>query len=59
MGILTSQLEGSKLGLKGKTPNTRQGAQNTSTIHSQDALAASVLDLDGNQPAKYTDNLPE
>ena len=59
MGILSTQLTGSKLGLKGNTPSSRAGASNTSTIHSQDSLAASKLDLDGTTPLKYSDNLPE
>lgn len=59
MGILTNQLQSSKLGLKGTTPATRSGALPTSTIHSQDALAVSTLDLDGNTPSKYTDSLPK
>lgn len=59
MGILSTQLEGSKLGLKGTTPAKRAGAINTSTIHSQDSLVASTLDLDGKTPSKYADNLPE
>ena len=59
MGILSTQLEGSKLGLKGTTPAQRAGATNTSTIHSKNALVASTLDLDGKTPSKYSDNLPE
>lgn len=59
MGILSTQLTGSKLSLKGNTPPLRPGASNTSTIHSQDSLAASNLDLDGTTPSKYSDNLPE
>ena len=59
MGILSTQLQGSKLGLKGQTPSLRQGASSSSTIHSTDALVKSTLDLDGTTPSKYSDNLPE
>jgi hypothetical protein len=59
MGILSNQLQSTKLGLKGVTPPTRPGALPTSTIHSQDALVVSTLDLDGNTPSKYTDSLPK
>lgn len=59
MGILTNQLPKSKLGLKGNTPANREGSLPTSTIHSKDSLVVSSLDLDGNTPNKYVDNLPQ
>jgi hypothetical protein len=59
MGILSTQLPGSKLGLKGQTPSQRAGAVNTSTIHSKNSLEVSKLDLDGTTPSKYSDNLPK
>ena len=50
------------LGFGGATPATRPGASaDTTTIHvagSSQKGDHSVLDLDGQTPAKYTDNLP-
>ena len=59
--ILTNQLPGSDLGLKGQTPGIRAGAQETSTLHFQSSInnqpgieqLPSRLDLDGKTPAKY------
>ena len=64
MGILKNQLEQSSLGLKGETPATREGAQVTSQKHFRTRLKGqtaehSTLDLDGQTPDKYTDNLPQ
>jgi len=63
MGILKNQLQ-SNLGLKGSTPDTREGALSTSQIHAQGTPAElkadhSVHDLDGKTPEKYLDNKPE
>ena len=59
MGILGNQLEASKLGLKGKTPEKRAGALETSTLHSPIEGQHSKFDLNGETPKKYIDNLPE
>lgn len=64
-GILNTQLTGTRLGLKGTTPATRENALSTSQLHAQGAAPASVkpdhsiYDLDGQTPSKYSDNLPE
>lgn len=68
MGILKNQI-GSKHGLGGVTPDIRDGAQNTSTLHNQSSInnnpaidpKPSSLDLDGIPPATgtYRDNAPE
>lgn len=68
MGILTDQI-GSVHGLNGQTPDQREGAKNTSTLHNQSSInnqpgisqTPSVLDLDGTPPATgtYRDNAPE
>ena len=67
MSILKT-LKDSSLGLKGSTPNKRDGAQKTSTLHFQssitdnpDILAGqSELSLKGKKPTNnYLDNLPE
>jgi hypothetical protein len=63
-GILNNQLPGSKLGLKGSTPSTREGALSTSQVHAQGANPSkmkaehSVYDLDGKTQPKYSDNPP-
>jgi hypothetical protein len=67
MGILKDQLTQSKLGLKGSTPSTREGALPTSKLHAQGSAMLpnhSVHDFDGlapNTPGKvpYTANLPK
>jgi hypothetical protein len=59
MAILSTQLQGSKLSLKGNTPKKRDGALDTSTVHSVNSLAVSKLDLDGTTPPKYLDSLPK
>ena len=59
MGILKNQLETSKLGLNGKTPEKRAGALETSTLHAPIEGQHSKFDLDGTTPKKYLDNLPE
>jgi len=64
MGILKNQLEQSSLGLKGSTPVKRKGALPTSQAHVRTKLKSqtaehSTLDLDGQTPEKYTDNLPQ
>lgn len=67
MGIIDTQLAGSKLGLQGKTPSTRPGAKNDSTLHFQSSIndkpdieqSPSSLDLDGKTPGKYLDNPPK
>ena len=61
-GILTDQLPNTELGLRGLTPETRPGAQETSTLHFQSSInnrpsigiPPSKLDLDGRTPQKYT-----
>lgn len=64
MGIFKNQLQ-SNLGLKGATPDTREGALKTSQIHAQGNAPAelksdhSIHDLDGITPEKYLDNKPE
>ena len=68
MGILKDQI-GSKHGLGGTTPDTRDGAQKTSTLHNQSSInnnpaidpKPSSLDLDGTPPSTgtYRDNAPE
>lgn len=66
MSLLT-KLKESVLGLQGVTPNVREGAKNTSTLHNQSSLndnpdilaKPSELDLDGKTPAKYMDNPPK
>jgi len=65
MGLL-DLLPSSNLGNQGQTPDIRQGALNTSTLHNQSSInntpviesQPSDLDLNGNTPSKYTDNLP-
>jgi len=65
-GILNDQLKQSTLGLKGSTPNQREGAKGSSTLHNQSSInnkpeitkAPSSLDLDGLTPDKYLDNPP-
>lgn len=59
MDILKTQLNGSKLGLKGKTPEIRPGAVNTSKLHYTDSLSSSQLDLDGNKPKEYIADTPK
>lgn len=62
-GIFKTQLN-SRLGLKGVTPETREGALTTSQLHAQGAAPTSVKpdhsihDLDGATPDKYLDNPP-
>lgn len=62
-GILKNQL-GSRLGLQGTTPATREGALTTSQLHAQGAAPTtvqpdhSIHDLDGATPEKYLDNPP-
>lgn len=64
-GILNTQLTGTRLGLKGVTPATRENALPTSQLHAQGAAPASIqpdhsiYDLDGLTPEKYSNNLPE
>jgi|SaaInl1SG_22_DNA_1037389.scaffolds.fasta_scaffold09709_2 hypothetical protein len=58
-GILDIQLPGSKLGLKGTTPNTRAAANPGSTLHRESSInnnpeitaKPSNLDLNGVTPA--------
>lgn len=68
MGLI-DLLPNSNLGLQGATPAQQPGATPSSTLHDeysingvpitqQAAPAPSVLDLDGQTPAKYLDNLP-
>jgi hypothetical protein len=67
MGILKDQLKQSRLGKKGATPPTREGANPNSQVHAQEArptvmkAAHSEYDLDGKKPARgtYRDNAPE
>jgi len=59
MGILKNQLETSKLGLNGKTPEKRAGALETSTLHAPIEAQHSKFDLNGNMPQKYLDIKPE
>ena len=62
-GILNNQLV-SQLGLKGTTPNPREGALSTSQLHAQGAAPSkmkaehSIYDLDGQTQDKYLDNPP-
>ena len=65
---LKAKLKDSVYGLKGLTPETRDGAKNTSTLHfnssitdNPDILAGqSELSLKGEKPSyNYMDNLPE
>jgi len=65
---LITKIKDSVLGLKGSTPDKRDGAQKTSTLHFQssitdnpDILAGqSELSLKGKKPSdNYLDNLPE
>lgn len=65
---LINKLSDSVLGLKGSTPDKRDGAKNSSTLHFQssitdkpDILAGqSELSLKGKKPtSNYLDNLPE
>ena len=65
---LKAKLKDSVHGLKGLTPETRDGAKNTSTLHynssitdNPDILAGqSELSLKGEKPSyNYMDNLPE
>jgi hypothetical protein len=64
---LITKLKESELSLQGTTPSTRDGAKNTSTLHSLSSLTdkpeilkqPSVLDLDGKTPSKYLDNPPK
>ena len=66
MSLLT-KLKESVLGLQGTTPNVREGAKNTSTLHNLSSLndnpdilaKPSELDLDGKTPSKYMDNPPK
>lgn len=58
-GILNTQLPGSRLGLKGITPDTRAAANPGSTLHRESSInnnpeitaKPSILDLDGATPA--------
>ena len=65
MSIKEKQLEQSALGLKGLTPNRREGADaGTTKVHVKGIPATvdinhSVHDLDGLTPKKYQDNLPK
>jgi len=67
MGILKDQLTQSRLGKKGATPPTREGASPNSQVHAQEArptvmkAAHSEYDLNGKKPASgtYRDNAPE
>jgi len=64
-GILNTQLTGTRLGLKGVTPATRENALTTSQLHAQGSAPAALkpghskYDLDGLTPDKYSDNTPE
>ena len=65
-GILNDQLSNSRLGLKGATPEKREGALDTSQLHAQEVnptimkAGHSVHDLDGKVPSSnYRDNAPE
>lgn len=63
-GILNNQLTGTRLGLKGATPATRENALPSSQLHAQGAAPStvkpdhSIHDLDGATPDKYLDNPP-
>ena len=65
-GILNDQLKQSTLGLKGLTPDQREGAKGSSTLHNQSSITnkpeinntSSNLDLGGLTPNKYLDNTP-
>ena len=64
MSIKEKQLENSILGLKGLTPNPREGAKQTSTIHVKGAPPVvhpghSKFDFDGLKPQQYLNNLPK
>ncbi len=61
MGLLDKLAE-SKLGLKGETPQTREGALPTSQLHAQGTgmkADHSVFDLDGQDLPKYADGVGE
>lgn len=66
MGLL-NLLPTSNLGYQGQTPQTLPGASNQSTLHYQSSINGnpnisrppSDLDLNGETPEKYTDNLPD
>lgn len=66
MGILKDQLPESNLGLKGRTPAQRPGANQASTLHYESSInnrpainqKPSDLDLDGTRPTAYMDNPP-
>lgn len=64
-GILNTQLTGTRLGLKGETPEPREAALHTSQLHAQGVNPASmkgehsIYDLDGKKPSTYRDNSPE
>lgn len=65
-GILNDQLSSSRLGLKGATPEIREGALDTSQLHAQEIdptimkAEHSVHDLNGKvPPSNYRANAPE
>lgn len=66
MGLL-DLLPSSPLGLKGSTPDQREGAKNTSTLHFESSIndnpnilqEPSKYDLDGKRPEAYMDNPPK
>lgn len=58
MGLL-DRLPDSTLGLQGQTPQTLPGALPSSQLHGpQVDPDTSELDLDGNTPEQYMNNLP-
>ena len=64
MGILKSQLPGTKLGLNGVRPETREHSLPTSQLHAQNRNPStmqpghSIYDLDGKTPDKREGALP-
>lgn len=64
--ILNDQIPNTQLGLNGRTPSRLPGANPNSTLHFKSSLSntpainlpPSLLDLDGNTPEQYLDNLP-